>query len=99
MLSEKEVALLYETLMSAPGMGDRIKLDIRLPRKSVLLLAKVIEKGLQTKPGDTLEGLLLAAGEGSAEQLRELGAEVLAKSGLSNMATKLQILQLTGKEK
>lgn len=98
MLSEKEVTLLYETLMSAPGMGDRIKLDVRLPRKSVLLLVKVIEKGLQTRPGEALEGLLQAAGDGSSEALREIGFELLTKGGLSDMYNKLNALQ-PGKEK
>jgi len=99
MLSEKEVALLYETLLSAPGMNDVVKLDLRIPRKNVLLLAKVIEKGLYSKPGDTLEGLVHAAGDGSLEALRQISSELLQKAGLSEMADKLHTLQPPGKEK
>lgn len=99
MLNENEVALLYETLLSAPGMNDVVKLDLRIPRRNILLLAKVIEKGLQTKPGETLEGLLRAAGEGSQEALQQVSSELLQKAGLSDMHNKLHTLQPPGKEK
>lgn len=99
MLSEKEVALLYETLLSAPGMRDVVKLDLRIPRKNVLLLAKVIEKGLQTKPGEALEGLVRAAGDDSLEALQQISSELLQKAGLSDMADKLHTLQPPGKDK
>ncbi len=85
MLNEKELALLYETLLSAPGMNDVVKLDLRIPRKNVLLRAKVIEKGLQTKPVESLEGLLRAAGEGSQEALQQISSELLHKAGMSDM--------------
>lgn len=99
MLSEKEVALLYETIMSAPGMNDAVRLDMRIPRKNVLLLVKLMEKGLQTKPGDAVEGLMRAAGEGSHESVQQIGIELLTKAGLLDMAGKLQTLQPPGKEK
>ena len=99
MLNEKEVSLLYETLLSAPGMNDVVKLDLRIPRKNILLLAKVIEKGLQTKPGEALEGLLRAAGEGSHEVLQQISSELLHKAGLSDMHNKLHTLQPPAKEK
>lgn len=92
MLSEKEVALLYETIMSAPGMNDAVKLDLRVSRKNVLLLVKVMEKGLQTKPGDTLEGLMRAAGENSQESMQQIGKDLLEKAGLSDMNTRLSTL-------
>lgn len=93
MLSEKEVALLYETIMSAPGMNDPVKLDLRIPRKNILLMVKVMEKGLQIKAGDALERFMQAAGEGSTESLQQINLELLAKAGLSDMNTKLHILQ------
>lgn len=97
MLSEKEVALLYETLLSAPGMNDVVKLGLRIHRKNVLLLVKVIERGLQTKQGEALEGLLQAAGEGSQEALQQISSELLQKAGLSDMSNKLCSLQPPGK--
>lgn len=97
MLSEKEVSLLYETLLSAPGMNEVVKLDLRIPRKSVLLLAKVIEKGLQAKAGEPVESLVKAAGKDSLEALQQIGTELLQKAGLSEMNEKLHSLQPQGK--
>ena len=56
MLTTKDVAMIYETLLSSPGMNDAVRIDVKLPRKNVLLLVKVIELGLslkeQTPKGD-----------------------------------------------
>lgn len=89
MLSEKEVTLLYETIMSAPGMNDAVKLDLRIPRKNVLLLVKVMEKGLQTKAGEALEGLMRAAGEDSQQSIQQISSELLDKAGLTGMHARL----------
>lgn len=91
MLSEKEMSLLYETIMSAPGMGETVKVDLKVPRKNVLLLAKVIENGLQTK-GTDIDGLAKAAGDGSLETLQQAGTELLSKAGLSDMHARLNSL-------
>lgn len=99
MLSEKDLSLLFETLLSAPGMNDVVKLDLRIPRKNVLLLAKVIESGLQNKPGGTVDALIRVAGDGCGEDLKQVGIELLQKAGLSDMNSKLHILQLPVKEK
>ncbi|MFT4093504.1 MAG: hypothetical protein QM640_07675 [Niabella sp.] len=99
MLSEKELSLLFETLLSTPGMNDAVKIDLRIPRKNVLLLAKVIENGLQNKPGDAVEGLIKAAGADSREALQQISVELLQKAGLSDMNSKLHILQPPAKEK
>ncbi len=45
MLSAKDVAMIYETLLSSPGMNDAVRIDVKLLRKNVLLLVKVIELG------------------------------------------------------
>lgn len=94
MLSEKELDLLYQTLLSAPGMGDVVKLDIRMPRKSVLLLSKVIEKGLDTASDAPGDALVTAAGANSLEGIQQLTIELLQKAGLSEMHEKLQSLQI-----
>lgn len=99
MLSEKELSLLFETVLSTPGMSDLVKLDLRIPRKNVLLLAKVIENGLKYQPGNAVDGLIKAAGENSREELQQIGVELLQKAGLADMNSKLHILQPPAKEK
>lgn len=99
MLSEKEVALVFETLISSPGMNEVVKLDLRLPRKNVLLLVKVIEKGLLLKKGEAREGLLEVAGTVMLDELQGIGMDLLQKAGLSDMNEKLNALQLSPIEK
>ena len=41
-----EIAKVYETLLSIPGMNEKIKIDLRIARKNVLFLSKIIERGL-----------------------------------------------------
>jgi len=96
MLSEKEAALVYETLLSSPGMNDVVKMDLRIPRKNVLLLAKVIAKGLQVKKGENMEGLLQAAGVSVLEDLQHIALDLLQKAGLSDMSEKLNTLHTPG---
>ncbi|HQW16231.1 MAG TPA: hypothetical protein PK682_11095 [Niabella sp.] len=97
MLSEKEVGLLYETLLSTPGMNDVVKLDLRISRKGVLLLVNVIQKGLLVEAGDPLALLLKAAGNDSKQGLDQVSLELLEKAGLSEMNKKLTSLHTTGK--
>ena len=49
MLSVKEVAVVYETLLSSPGMNDTVRIALSVSRKNVLLLAKVVEMGMTMK--------------------------------------------------
>ncbi|MGN7785863.1 hypothetical protein ACTJIJ_15150 [Niabella sp. 22666] len=97
MLSEKEVGLLYETLLSTPGMNDVVKLDLRISRKGVLLLVNVIQKGLLVESSDPLALLLKAAGNDSRQGLDQVSLELLEKAGLSEMNKKLTSLQTPGK--
>ena len=98
MLSEKEVMLVYETILSGPGMDEHVKIDFRVPRKIVLLLSKVIERGLEAKGGEVLEALLQAAGADAEELLKQLPPILLTKAGLSAMHEKLATLQRPGKK-
>jgi acyl dehydratase len=52
MPSKTEIAKIYETLLSIPGMNDKIKIDLRIPRKNVLFLSRIIERGLLQKEND-----------------------------------------------
>lgn len=52
MSSKTEIAKIYETLLSIPGMNEKIKIDLRMPRKNVLFLSKIIERGLSSKEAD-----------------------------------------------
>ena len=52
MLAKTDVARIYDTVLSIPGMSDNVKIAFNIPRKNVLLLSKVIERGLSLKDPD-----------------------------------------------
>lgn len=92
MLSEKDVSLLYETLLSSPGMNDVVKLDLKVPRKLILLLSQLIEKGISNtgRPGS---GLIGSFSKEELQHLNELATECLEKSGLTALSEKLAFLK------
>jgi len=52
MLAKTDVTRIYETVLSIPGMNDHVKISLSLSRKNVLLLSKIIERGLLLKDHD-----------------------------------------------
>ncbi|WP_276481001.1 hypothetical protein [Paraflavitalea pollutisoli] len=92
MLSQKEFAVLYETVLASPGMTDSVKLVLHLPRKQVLILSKIIEVGIAAK-GDGEKGGLLASVEGQLfDELAGVKDELLQKAGLKEMSERINSL-------
>ncbi len=96
MLSAKEVTLVYDTLLSSPGMSDLVKIHLSLSRKNVLLLSKVIEQGLLGKEKGTEYSLLQVMDQSTFDELSTLSGELLQKGGLTSMNEKLQSLSVKG---
>lgn len=92
MLSAKDVAVVYETLLTSPGMNDSVKITLSIPRRNALLLAKVIESGLNVKD-EGQAGFLSAVGRESLVELSNISNELLEKSGLTNLYEKLNSFQ------
>ena len=93
MLAKTDVAKIYETLLSIPGMGDPVKISISIPRKNVLLLSKVIERGLSGKDGeDKTTNVLDIVPKENLQELLSLSADILSKAGLTEMNQRLQSL-------
>lgn len=91
MLSAKDVSIIYETLLTSPGMNDTVKIDLRMPRKNALLLTRIIELGLLAK--DSESGLLQTAGKDAIAELNNFTGSILEKAGLTEMYGKLNALQ------
>lgn len=93
MLAKSEVTKIYETLLSIPGMNDTLKIPLNISRKNVLLLCKVIERGLQQKENDD-KALALPdiISKEVLKELQQLPDDLLEKAGLTEMNQKLQSL-------
>lgn len=58
MLTTNDVAQVFDTILSIPGMNELVKIDLKISRKNVLLLNHVIERGLLAKVDDKASNLL-----------------------------------------
>ena len=83
--------MLYDALISTPGMNETVKVDMRINRKQVLLLGLVIENGLNHNSAET-SALLSAMPKESANDLSAVIAECLEKAGLTELNQKLKTL-------
>lgn len=92
MMTTSDVARVYDTVLSIPGMQETVKIDLKITRKQVLLLAQVIERGLKPEAGEAA-GLLAASGKEAVQELSAITGEFLAKAGLTELSAKLGSLQ------
>lgn len=89
MLTTNDVAKVYDTIMSIPGMNETVKIDLRISRKNALLLNSVIERGLTVKGDDKPSSLLNSVPEETLSELRAFGSDCLQKVGLTELNEKL----------
>jgi hypothetical protein len=78
----------YDTLLSAPGMNESVKVDLRVNRKQVLLLVQLIEKGLIQQG----EGLADLASPDDQDSIRLLVESLLEKAGHADTNRHLKLL-------
>lgn len=91
MLAKTEVTKIYDTILSIPGMNQTIKVNIQTSRKNVLLLSKVIERGLNSNQGDDKSTSILdTISKETLKELAEICSELLNKAGLTEMNDKLK---------
>lgn len=91
MLAKTEVTKIYDTILSIPGMNQTIKVNIQTSRKNVLLLSKVIERGLNSNQADDKSTSILdTISKENLKELSEICSELLNKAGLAEMNDKLK---------
>lgn len=90
MITKNEVAKVFDTVMSIPGMSENVKIDLKISRKNVLLLSHFIEQGLLLEK-DTSSLMGNISEEGLLE-LRSVSQECLQKAGLVELNQKLLTL-------
>ena len=91
MAANNVLGKVYETLLCSPGMNEAIKIDVRVSRKSILLLNSVIENGLN-KDGGQADGLLELVPQEDIIELRSFAEECLKKAGLTELNEKMKSL-------
>jgi hypothetical protein len=91
MLTTDEVAKVYDTILSIPGMNEKVKIDLKITRKNALLLNRVIQRGLINNDGESSD-LLDRVPEEALLELNSLAEECLKKAGLIEFSEKLKML-------
>lgn len=82
----KEKGLVFDTILSAPGMTDLVKLDFKVNRKLVLLMVEVLERGLKVKG----EGISESCDAELKKELHEFMTTSLERADLIALYTKLK---------
>ncbi|SHH09488.1 hypothetical protein [Flavobacterium johnsoniae] len=96
-MTTNDVAKVFDTVLSIPGMNDVVKIDLKISRKNVLLLYHVIERGLSAKENDKPSILMTSIPDENLQELRFFGDECLQKAGLIELSEKLNTLSETVK--
>ena len=89
-MTTSEVARVYDTLLCIPGMNEQVKVDVRINRKTVLLLNNVIERGLTAKDSEQSQGLLELIPKETVDELKSFSEECLNKAGLKELSEKMK---------
>ena len=92
MLTTNDVAKVYDTILSIPGMNEAVKIDMRISRKNVLLLNSVIKRGLNSKDDDKSSNLLESIPPETLKELDAIAEDCLTKAGLTELSAKLRAL-------
>lgn len=87
-MNNNEMTMLYSTLLCTPGMNENVKLNLQVNRKLVLLLSQLLETGL-SQPKDQGSVLTYFPNE-AGDELKMLMADILEKSGLSDLHDRLK---------
>jgi len=93
MLTIADVAKVYDTILSIPGMNETVKIEMRISRKNVLLLNSVIKRGLASKDDDESLDLLANIPPETLQELNHLADACLTKAGLTELSEKLKSLK------
>lgn len=90
MLTSNEVTRVYDTILSIPGMNETVKIDLKISRKNVLLLNRVIERGLTLKQDEKSPNILDILPKDTLQELTLLADDFLQKAGLTELSEKLK---------
>jgi len=76
--------MLFDIIVSGPGMDEQVKLNITSSRKVILLLCEILENGLQM-----VSSLKESVGQEGVAELGKIKDSLLEKSNLKTLASKL----------
>lgn len=88
MATTSVLGTVFETLLCSPGMNEAVKIDVKMSRKTVLLLNSIIEVSLNSE-GEKPELIKLVPAE-DVEKLKDFAGDCLDKAGLKELSEKMK---------
>ena len=88
MATNNVLGTVYETLLCSPGMNESVKIDVKMDRKTVLLLKSIIDAGIN--PDSVSHELLKLVPAESVAKLQEFADDCLNKAGLKELSDKMK---------
>jgi hypothetical protein len=73
---------IFETILSSPGMQENCKIVLNPTRQTILVLARLIENGVEKKDEKESDEILSFLPEQSLTELKNISEELLRKGGL-----------------
>lgn len=73
---------IFETILSSPGMQETCKIVLNPTRQTILVLARLIENGVDKKDEKEDDEMLSFLPEESLNELKNISEELLKKGGL-----------------
>lgn len=90
-MTKDDVAVLFETILSVPGMNESVKVDLKMTRTGALLLSTILDRGLNVKnPDDKSFNLLESVSADQVAELKSFAEECLKKAGMTEFSEKLK---------
>lgn len=95
MITKNDVAKVFDTVLSIPGMSEMVKINLKISRKNVLLLSCLIEQGLllEKDPANLIGNI---SEEGFLD-LKNIAQDCLEKAGLVELNQKLAAISASTK--
>ena len=90
MLTTNDVAKVFDTILSTPGMNEMVKIDLKISRKNVLLLHHIIERGMTME--NDVSGVLGSLSKEGLSELKNVAEECLQKAVIVELNQKLSTL-------
>ena len=97
MITKNDVAKVFDTVLSIPGMSETVRIDLKISRKNALLLSHLISTGLDSNKEDSMF-FLKSISSDNKQDLKSISEECLTKAGLVELNEKLSVLSSTAKD-
>jgi len=88
--ANKEKTMIFETVLSSPGMNEKCKINLAMSRRNILLLCRLIEAGIMAGKNNSDDEIISAFPKESLEEIKLIQADILAKGGLAEFYEKLK---------